>query len=352
MLRYLLVIPLLLVLIFLSVISVSEGIALFSGSVVLFALLSLAYLEYACKRIQVRIDFPMKTAQRDQTVRLQVKTKNQTALELERLVLIIQYRKNASASKEKKKLILYDVPKVECVRTEKLNMNESGFYEFSIKKAYVYDFFGLFYRRVRVTENTGVLVLPTIEEVPVYLGEGVKQFYGDSSVYDENHPGADPSETFEIREFRQGDKLQRVHWKISARTDELMVKESSLPKACAVVLFMPGGDKNSSKCVDYMASLSFTLMDLDCPHYVVWYSESRSEVTRFRVDDEETFYTTMVECLKDCAPTPEDLIESYREKYRGQAYLHSVSLASKDTISIDSQTPVPIEELYEEIYLR
>ena len=40
--------------------------------------------------------------------------------------------------------------------------------------------------------------------------------------------GYDPSELFDVREFQNGDRLQSVHWKLSARTDELMVKELSL----------------------------------------------------------------------------------------------------------------------------
>ena len=43
-------------------------------------------------------------------------------------------------------------------------------------------------------------------------------------------------------------KRQSVHWKLSARTDELMVKENSLPKACAVAIV---ADLRGIKTVSY-----------------------------------------------------------------------------------------------------
>ena len=78
--------------------------------------------------------------------------------------------------------------------------------------------------------------MPQIDEIPVRITDRVRNFFGDSDIYDDIRPGYDPSELFDVREFQNGDRLQSVHWKLSARTDELMVKENSLPKACAVAI--------------------------------------------------------------------------------------------------------------------
>ena len=64
-----------------------------------------------------------------------------------------------------------------------------------------------------------------------------------------------------MRSFRKGDKIQSIHWKLSAKADELIVKENSLPKACAVtVIANPAGHMNirqKEKFIQLVAGLSF-----------------------------------------------------------------------------------------------
>ena len=48
-------------------------------------------------------------------------------------------------------------------------------------------------------------------------------------VFDRYRPGQDLSEVFELRDYRDGDSMRRVHWKLSARFEELMVRVPSHP---------------------------------------------------------------------------------------------------------------------------
>lgn len=116
------------------------------------------------------------------------------------------------------------------------SVNLCGNYEFELVRIKLYDFSRLFYVTKRVKKYANVEVMPQIDEIPVRITDRVRNFFGDSDIYDDLRPGYDPSELFDVREFQNGDRLQSVHWKLSARTDELMVKENSLPKACAVAI--------------------------------------------------------------------------------------------------------------------
>ena len=51
----------------------------------------------------------------------------------------------------------------------------------------------------------------------------------DGEQYSQTRPGSDPSETFAIREYRPGDPIRQIHWKLSQKTDELMLRELGLP---------------------------------------------------------------------------------------------------------------------------
>ena len=133
--------------------------------------------------------------------------------------------------------------------------------------------------------------------------------------------------------MQSGDKIQSVHWKLSAKLDELLVKENSLPKACPVVLFLDyksDKQKKAEKVNAYLvilASISFSLMDAGCAHYAVWYSNRHEDLIRVRIDDEESLYLFLSGYLEDTFQKQEkELREAYQEKYRGENYLFTLQL--------------------------
>ena len=318
------------VIIYLSLIFESTGLALLGFTAVLFAVLSFIYLLYARRKIRVKLLIPIKIAEKNQQFGLRAEFYNESHLPLTKLSLYIDYGENCGKEREEILLKLYNLPKGKSAEIRRLSIKYSGNYEFAVEKAYIYDFLGIFRMKLKKKSLTNVLILPEIGDVLVKIGEGVRNFYGEALVYDDLQPGPDQSESFDVREFRDGDKLQRVHWKLSARMDDLMVKENVQPKACPVVLFMPEGEKGENGALDYMASLSFTLIDLKCPHYVVWNSAGRNDLIRVRVDDDESFYFALTAYMQDSSsPYAGERLDRYKEKYKGEQFLYAV-LADTD----------------------
>ena len=118
-----------------------------------------------------------------------------------------------------------------------------------------------------------------------------------------------------------------------------MVKENSLPKACAIILLLEfhpwkktGWKKkgvDASGYLDFAASLSYTLMDQKCPHFVAWYSAEKDGIRRIRVDDEESFYLFLDAYLREVVPTEKNLREEYRKDYKNEWYLHDIVINEK-----------------------
>ena len=67
-----------------------------------------------------------------------------------------------------------------------------------------------------------------------------------------------------------------------------------------------------------LVSLSFSLMDQKCSHYVAWYDTSINDIVRARVDDEEGFYIFLNSFLKIKPDTKTDAAFLYEEKYRAE----------------------------------
>jgi len=95
----------------------------------------------------------------------------------------------------------------------------------------VYDYLGLFKKRVRSTEPKKVCVMPVPEElqVPPDLSRAIARSwrpkYGGG--YAENH---------EIRPYHPGDMMNLVHWKLSAKADTLMVREPMVPDGNKMII--------------------------------------------------------------------------------------------------------------------
>ncbi len=225
--------------------------------------------------------------------------------------------------------------------------SKAGNYELSVKKLRAYDLTGLFYLTKRCKESASFLVLPEYFPVEVRLTEGVRNYVGEALVYDGLRSGDDASEVFKLREFRDGDKLKNIHWKLSAKMDELIVRENGFPKACSTVLILEGAgevlgrrtkkQKASDAFLKVAASLSFSIMDRDCPHYVAWQSKRYQDVKRIRVDDEESFFEFLMYMLQDFDVESSNCLEQYKDKYSAEMLLHYLVLG-QDLVLSENET--------------
>ena len=352
MLSFLTLIPIIFIILYLALIFESTGFALLGFSAAAMGVLSFVVLLWQVGKVNVELSVPLRTAQKAQQFGIRIQIWNQARLPIGRIGMTIEYGERRQKNRERTTISIDKVRRGKNILTRSLTIQGSGDYEFITRRIRVYDPFGLFYLSLRKKCIAHVMILPEIDEVPVRLGEAVKHFYGEPVAYDDLRAGNDPGETFGVREFRDGDKLQRVHWKLSARTEELVVKEDAQPKCCPIILLMPECEDPNGECLDYMASLSFTLMDQHCGHYMVWQSESRGDLIRARVEDEESFYYALLAYLQDgSAKIEDDRLERYREKYKAEPYLHSVLADEKGEISVDGEEAVTLQSVWEELIL-
>lgn len=110
---------------------------------------------------------------------------------------------------------------------------------------------------VRVNAEKQVLVLPALQDPPEWEPGPAPE--DDNPEYSKDKPGDDPSEIFDFHSYREGDPISRVHWKLSSKLDELMVKEFSLPLPGKIVLIpdytLPDGSSGSLLRLDAALSL-------------------------------------------------------------------------------------------------
>jgi uncharacterized protein (DUF58 family) len=103
-----------------------------------------------------------------------------------------------------------------------LKCNYRGNYEVGISSIEFDDFFGLFKFRYRIFEPKYVTVYPRI----IYLEKfRLKTDYMSESHSILNSRDEDMTTISDVRKYQYGDNLKRIHWKLTARAQELMVKK-------------------------------------------------------------------------------------------------------------------------------
>ncbi len=223
-----------------------------------------------------------------------------------------------------------------------VRLQHAGGYTFRVRRVRVYDWLGWFYLIKWVHADAQVQILPQVEHLAVQLSFAVRNFSGESEIYDDLRGGDEASETFQIRAYQPGDRLQNIHWKLSAKSEDLIVRERGLAKGCPIILLLGNGQEKrlrpaqKERFLQLAVSVSYALLDADCPHVVGWYDAQLQDLVRMRVDTEEDFYEWQVQYLSAAAARRACDVETrYREKYRGEQYLHIVRIEPEHSIYVD-----------------
>lgn len=96
----------------------------------------------------------------------------------------------------------------------------------NIRSAYItiYDPLRIFKFRIGKNISENIVILPEGHDIGAALSSN-DRINDESPIYSDSKPGDDPSEVFDLRDYCPGDKLNRIHWKISSKREDFVVKE-------------------------------------------------------------------------------------------------------------------------------
>lgn len=125
------------------------------------------------------------------------------------------------------------------------------------------DYFELYYKNKNINARIKLYVLPQIGPIDSITISKKNIVDIDGEKYSEVKPGDDPSQVFDFREYHPGDRLHSIHWKLSARRGNYMVKEYSLPlngNYSVIMDLTTGTDKNRYDIVDAISDTTFAII--------------------------------------------------------------------------------------------
>lgn len=109
-----------------------------------------------------------------------------------------------------------------------------GTYDIGVKCFYVYDFFRIFRARLDVENLTTVYVLPR----RLRLEETAAHAISDDTARTVRSPlVVDKLEVSDIRDYQNGDSLKSIHWKLSSKSENFIVKDYNTGTSNQTVVF-------------------------------------------------------------------------------------------------------------------
>jgi len=110
-----------------------------------------------------------------------------------------------------------------------------GIYEVGIQSAIIYDFLGIFKSKLDYTKELRLTIAPQIIKIPELKVEAIQE---GESVVKRYIQGKDYSTISELREYQPTDTYKQIHWKATAKRNELISKNPQEIEQLATVFFI------------------------------------------------------------------------------------------------------------------
>lgn len=140
----------------------------------------------------------------------------------------------------------------------------------------VCDYLGLFSLPVKKPQELSTVFWPAIHPLELEVRENLIPD-SEGERYSQKKPGDDPTELFALRDWREGDRLSRIHWKLSQKLERTLVKELGQPLSdhLLFLLDLNGNGLQADILLDAFASLSNALSQEEHAHRVAWTEQAQ-----------------------------------------------------------------------------
>lgn len=180
-----------------------------------------------------------------------------------------------------------------------------GRIDLSVEKCRVYDWFDFAYRSIKAHKEGSYYSYPEEKYQPLEkIKDGLSE--GEELTY-KHVVGNDVSEILQIREYHQGDNIKNIHWKLSAKSDKILIKELDCPNDNSILVLFDYAEKEkrdtNNNILTAVSNISNQLMKERKGHTVYRMDTSKEHVVERAVEEPEEFEIMQQELLETEAKT-------------------------------------------------
>lgn len=233
----------------------------------------------AKKSIDVEFAVKNRTALKKEKFPVQIKVTNRSIFPIGKAEAYIDYSNLFSGETNTFNLLM----PIQSRNTQNISFQISsrycGIIRINCTYINIYDPLRIFRFKVGKNIHTEVVVMPEGYEISGHICSTDK-VNEESNTFSEYKAGDDPSEIFDLRGYNQGDKLNRIHWKLSSKRDEFIVKDYSLPVDIPCMLFLNLKVNSKYKLplfdtlIETFVSISQFMLENERIHSIVYYNST------------------------------------------------------------------------------
>ena len=257
-------------------------------------------LKRASKRVKVTFAGGQRVCVRGARIPVVIRCENPCRYPISNLMIEIEHYNTIDSVKDTVKICTPLYPKEVQFLTMQLTSLHYGTIRLSITRCRISDMLRLFRLKLKKASKTAPYsetsftvipnVIPIDNPIANYSEMGL-----ETDEFSKEHKGDDPSEIFDIHEYQEGDKINRIHWKLSAKQETTMVKDYSLPIANSIIIVVDMNiDRKQSDfmqiydaVVETVSAVTQYLSENSTVHKVIWYDTITGENISMTVKDEE-----------------------------------------------------------------
>lgn len=241
------------------------------------------------KKLKIGLEIVQQSVAKNHNIKLKINIDNPTLISVDNVVIKLKIYNSFYDNKEIYEIVVPATAKtVRSVEWE-FRSKYSGRIIVSLVSVKVKDISKVFAFSCDAKSEAEIMVMPNsrkIENDFQMLSEGE----GEQNEV-QYRKGSDVSEISEIREYIPGDKLQSIHWKLSAKQDKLMVKEYGMPFTNEFIiipeLYYDGKNpENLDNIIDMMYSCAILFLENRKQFYLGWINVANDEIIYHKVESD------------------------------------------------------------------
>lgn len=176
-----------------------------------------------------------------------------------------------------------------CIKFE-ISSGQCGYLTVEVSKCWLMDWFGFLPLPCIIGQTGKISVLPDtfVPGITLSLSATARD---DAQNWSQTQKGNDLTEVFALRDYVPGDSLKQIHWKLSSKRQQLIVREPSLPVEKSLLIFW---DKNAREATgremdamaECMASVCQEILNQGNTFTVGWTEEKICIFENIDTDDQ------------------------------------------------------------------
>ncbi|MCR5703333.1 MAG: DUF58 domain-containing protein [Eubacterium sp.] len=295
----------------------------------------------------VAVDFPQTdfSVERSEKIPISIMVENRSKYFPQGVLIYLTAVNTFTGEKTRTTVKQVIPPKTKKNVSLSMEIKNCGTVRIGVKKIRVYDLTQLISLRKKVQGEMRVSVLPMTHLIPMEITKKTRDFIADAEEHSDRESGDDVSEIYQVREYTKEDSARDIHWKVSAKMDDLFVKDYGKPLGSSIlILFHTNSVKHKKKntelniqALELVASLSMSLFEQKCIHTVAWFESERNSVQKKKIAKEKNVYELLNRLVFIQSCEEEHLEAVFEDAFRGQPFSNVIDVFMDGTMTIAKQ---------------